>query len=231
MASTYGTPVAFTKEKNVWTLSARVVFNPSGVAVLDTSNSKGICAVNSESIAFTGGVVNSTTTIGSISSYAGLFPGMTITGSGVATSQVISSTMAAASTGTITVAKQNITTADEVALQATGGRYQFQFGQEAAKRLDTYVKLLGVQVSWDESTSSAIGTATSLALAPAGPEAFVVKNNISIRTIPQTTTTGSTDASISLQFGYGRGVLFNAATPQTGESCRVVFVFGNSTAP
>lgn len=233
MASTYGSPVAFTKEKNVWTLAAKVQFGASGAVTLDTNNSKGICAAWNESVAFTGGTTNSTTTLGSISSFDGLFFGMTVVGPAgeLQSSTTISSFSAAGKS--VTLSKQAITTDATATYNATGGRYRFQFGQQAGLRLDPYVKLMGVEVRFDVTTGSAGGNATQLQLAPSAPVAFVVDNLSSTRTVPTTLATSSTDASVAIQFGYGQGpgTGFVATAPADGEIARVVFIFGNSTAP
>lgn len=217
----------FGLEKNIVHLYATVTFNPSGVPVLDTANSKGVCSILPESVVFTGSVTNSSTAIGTVSSFAGLFKGMTVTGTGVATNNTISSGISVA--GGIIMTGQNIVTGD-VTLTATGGRYVVQFGSQAGVRLDTYNKLLYVKQVWDETTSSAIGTATSVALAPSAPDMFIVKNNVGVRTIPQVSTSGSSDASISVMFGTGVGTAFTATNPGTGERVKLVFAFGNSTA-
>ncbi len=233
MASTYGTPVAFTKEKNVWTLSALVQFGPNGAVTLNTNNSKGICNVANESVAFSAATTNSSTSLSSISNFDGIFAGMTITGAAgeLQAATVVSSFTAA--TKTVVLSKQAIVTDTAGAYNATGGRYRFQFGQQAAMRLDPYVKLMGVDVRFDVSTGSAGGNAVQLQLAPSAPNAFVVDNLSSVRTIPATATSGSTDASIALQFGsgVGPGTGFQAGAPADGEIARVVFIFGNSTAP
>lgn len=233
MASTYGTPVLFTKEKNVWQLAATIQFGPSGAVVLNTTASKGICSVANESVAFTGGTTNSTTTLGTISSFNGLFFGMTVTGPAgeLQANTTISSFSAAGKS--ITLSSQAITTDASGSYNATGGRYRFQFGSLAAQRLDPYVKLLGVDVRFDTSTGSASGNASQLQVAPVAHTSFIVDNKISVRTIPQTQATSSTDASVALQFGsgIGPGTGFVARVPADGEIAHIVFTLGNSTAP
>lgn len=233
MASTYGTAVAFTKEKNVWTLSALVQFGPSGAVVLNTNSSKGICNVANESVSFTGATTNSSTSLSSVSSFDGIFSGMTITGPAGEVQAATTVSSFTASSKTIVLSKQAITTDTAATYNATGGRYRFQFGQQAALRLDPYVKLMGFDIRFDVSTGSAGGNATQIQLAPSAPNAFLVDNQISVRTIPSTATSGSTDASIALQFGtgIGPGTGFTAGSPADGEIARVIFIFGNSTAP
>lgn len=227
MASTYGTLVSFTKQNNVMTLYARVTFDTNGVPTLDTTQSKGICSVIENFVTFTGGVVNSTTSIGTVSSFHKLFTGMTVLGAGVQTNNLISSM--SASGDSITTTKQNITTADGVALTANGGQYRFQFGQQSGVRLDTYPKLLWIGASWDETSASASGNASTLQLAPAAPNMFVLGSvAFNQRSVPQTTTSGTTDATIQVQFGNGQGTSFSAYAPKGGEAVRMTFIFGNS---
>lgn len=240
MASTYGTPVLFTKEKNVWILSARITFDTNGVPALDTNNSKGFCAVWQNTPTFTGGTSNSLSIIGSISSFQGLFSGMNITiGTastllGTTTINSVTSTLAA--TQSINVSKQavfDVPSLTFVAGSAGGGtgQYILQLGQLAAQRLDTYVKLLTVQHSWDGTTGSSIGGASQIQMTPNAPSMILLQDKTKVRTIPQVTTSGSTDASITVQFGQGYGSTFSARVPTPGEAVRITLVFGNSTAP
>jgi hypothetical protein len=230
MASTYGNPVSFTKENNVWMLFAKLNFGPNGTVTLDTTQSRGICNAALDQVAFTGATVNSSTSLSSVSSFNGVFAGMTITGPAGELQAATTVGSFSAATKTITLSKQAITTDGAGAYVATGGRYRIQFGQQAGVRLDAYVKLLGYEVKFDVSTGSASGNATQIQIAPQAPNVFIVDNKISVRTIPTTFATNSTDASIALQFGsgIGPGVGFAAAVPADGESCRVVFFLGNS---
>ncbi len=231
MANVYGTAVVFSKELNVWTLEALVQFGPSGASTLNTNQSKGFCSVAPDTITLTGGTLNSSTTFGSVSSFDGIFRGMTITGpAGELQANTTISSMTAA-TKTLILSIQAIATNTGATYQISGGRYRFQLGTQAALRLTPFVKLLGVQVSWDVSTGSAGGNATQLQLAPSAPEAFVIDNQVSVRTIPATSTSGSTDATVTLQFGFGQGpgTGFQAVVPADGEQARVVFILGNST--
>lgn len=230
MANRNFTPVNFALEKNVIHLFANVTFGATGVPTLDTNNSKGVCAVHPESISFTGFVTNSTTGIGTVSSFAGLYTGMTVTGTGVATSNVISSTSVA--TG-LTMTKQNITTTASgysQALIASGGRYRFQFGSREGYNLDAYNKLLAVTAHYSETSGSALGTALNVALAPNSPSIFVVEDKTNTRTTTRSATCASTDCSLVLQMGDGAGVQFNARDPIAGEAIKFHFIFGNSTA-
>ncbi len=111
------------------------------------------------------------------------------------------------------------------------GQYILQLGQQAAQRLDTYVKVLQLQHSFDETTGSATGGVLQKQLAPNAPSMVWIQNNTKTRTIPATATSGSTDASITVQFGNGSGSNFTAGVPTPGEAVRIVMVMGNSTAP
>lgn len=231
MATTYGTPVLFTKEKNVWTLSAHVTFGATGVPTLDTLNSKGICSFAIDALPFNANSVGSSATLSSVTNFTGLYRGMTLTGA--FGTDTISSITAGSGLITLTSGATVVTTNGSL-INATGGRFRVQFGQQAAQRLDPYVKLLGLVYSWDMSASSVSGGISTMASGPASPSGFVIQNNISIRTIPQTLTSGSTDASIVLQYGNtqgGAGQNMIAANPVAGTGLRVMFVFGNSTAP
>lgn len=227
MANTYGTTVLFAKQNNLMILFARVTFGATGVPTLDTTQSKGICSVVENFVPFTAGVVNSTSIVGTVTSFSRIFTGMTVIGSGVATSNLVSSMSATGDT--ITLTKQNITTADGVALTANGGQFTFQFGAQSGVRLDTYPKLLMVDASWDMTSASATGTATQAQLAPAAPNFFVIGSvAFNQRTIPYSSTSGSTDATIQVQFGNGQGTNFSAYKPVAGEAVRMMFIFGNS---
>lgn len=247
MANEYGTPVLFAKEKNVWILSARITFDANGAAALDTTQSKGFCAVWQNTPTFTAGTNGSSSLLGSVSSFQGLFSGMNLT---IASSLAIITT---ATVGSITAAnallnKFSVTAANNaqsgwpqfdtpsvtfIAGSGGGGtgQYILQLGQQAAQRLQTYNKILMVQHSFDETTGSAIGGVSQQQLAPANPSMVLIGNQTRVRTIPATSTSGSTDASITVQFGQGTGRNFVAGTPAAGEAVRIVLVMGNSTAP
>lgn len=247
MASTYGTPVLFTKEKNVWILSARIVFGANGSAVLDTTASKGFCSVQQVTPTFTAGTNGSSSLLGSVSSFQGLFSGMNLT---IASSLAIIST---ATIGSITAAnaalnKFAVTAANNaqngwpqfdtpsvtfIAGSGGGGtgQYILQLGQQAATRLDTYNKILMVKHDFDTTTGSTIGGVGQQQLAPLAPSMVLIQNKIPVKTVPPTLATNSTDASITVQFGSGTGANFQALAPAAGEAVRVVLMLGNSTAP
>lgn len=247
MASTYGTPVSFTKEKNVWILSARIVFDTNGNAVLDTTSSKGFCAVWQNTPTFTAGTNGSVSLVGSVSSFQGLFPGMNITTGtsgafiGTATIGSISAANAALKKFAVTAANNtqsgfpqvDVDSMTFVAGSGGGGtgQYILQLGQQAVNRLDTYNKILMVQHSFDETTGSASGGSLQRQLAPAAPSMVLIQNKVSVKTVPPTLATNSTDATITVQFGTGVGSGFNAGFPAAGEAVRIVLMLGNSTAP
>jgi len=122
----------------------------------------------------------------------------------------------------------NTTASGTTALTASSGLYVLQLGAQAAVRLDAYNKLLSFQHSWDESGSQ--GGASTLALAPNAPSAFITSNNVSIRTIPQTAASVLTDCTLSLQFGSGSGTSFVAAIPNNGDVARIYLCLSRSGA-
>ena len=237
MANEYGTPVLFTKEKNVWILSARIVFDTNGAPTLDTNNSKGFCAVWQNTPVFTAGTTNSTTTVGTVSSFKGLFSGMNLTvssGGSYNTTTTLGSITASGDTFVVNnQAILGVPSTTFVAGSAGGGtgQYILQLGQQAATRLQPYYKILSLSHSFDTTTGSCVGTATQQQLAPAAPKMVLIADNTKIRTIPATATSGSTDASITIQFGDGTAKNFSANFPAAGEAVRIVMVMGNSSAP
>lgn len=232
----YATPVLFTKEKNVYILSARITFDALGGCALDTNNSKGFCAVWNSTPQFTAGTTNSTTTIGTVSSFAGLFPGMTITvGSSAALQASTTIGSITASGGTFVVNNQSIfsipSTTFTVGSGGTSGQYILQLGTAAGVNLATYNKLLYVHHSWDTACGSMVGTATQSQLTPAAPAMLLIKNNTALRTVPPTLATNSTDASITVQFGTTTTNGLTAKAPAAGEAVRILMIMGASSAP
>lgn len=227
MANRYNTPVVFAMEPNIMTLAARVTFGATGVPTVDAINSKGIANVWNQTIAFSGATSSGSSTITSVSSFAGLYTGQTISGSGIAGTPTIGTI--SASTGSV-VLSGPVGAAGTTAFQSSGGRYVFQFGLNVGNRLDSYYKLLWTKAEFHETSASASGSFLVAALAPAAPNAFVVANNTKTRTIPATATSGSTDCSLAIQLGAGVGTGFVAGNPVAGETMHVLFVFGNSSA-
>jgi len=89
------------------------------------------------------------------------------------------------------------------------GNFTFTFGSQFTpfKRLDTYVKLLGLSHNFDESVTGS---------APAAPSMCLTANNVS----------NSSLASVTLQFNSGG----SATDPASGEICRLAFDLCRSTA-
>lgn len=237
MAATYGSPVLFTKEKNVWVLSARIVFDANGAPTLDTTQSKGFCAVWQNTPTFTGGTSNSLSMVGTVSSFAQIFSGMNLTISSSATfNTTVTINSVSVATQSFNVSKQGIFDIPAITFVAGSagggtGQYILQLGQQAATRLDTYPKVLQVQHSFDMTTGSCVGTATQQQLSPKAPQMVWIRDQTKVKTIPTTATSGSSDATIMVQFGSGVGSAFTAAVPDAGSAVRIVLVMGNSTAP
>lgn len=232
MANTYGTAVNFTKELNVWTLSAQLVFGPSGAVSFTALQQKGFCAINPESVVFTGASTNSSTAISSVSSFRGIFNGMTITAATAGELQAASTVSSiTAATQILTISKQAIITEATTATYfATGGRYRLQLGTLAGVNVTPFVKVLGMSVVQDMSSGSASGALAYGQVAPPATHAFIVDNKISVRTIPTTQATNSTDASLAIQFGYGvgPGMGFIAQAPADGTKVDILLTLGNS---
>lgn len=230
MAGRNYTPVMFGLEKNIVSLFCRVVFNPSGVAVLDTNNSKGICAFNLETVSFTGATTNSSSSVGTVSSFVGLYTGMTVTGAAGSIQSGTTIGTISAATDSLVLSKQAILTNAANPLVASGGRYRVQFGSLAGVNLDAYNRILSMSVMPFETTSSSSGGVSVAQFAPGVDKVFVVNNQVSIRTIPSTAASVSTDCSLALQMGTGVGTNFVVQTPAAGESYYFHFLLSNSTA-
>lgn len=220
-------------DKNVTFVTLRAVFGAGGSVAVDAINSKGISYMAPDQVTFVTNTVASSATTSSVTSFAGLYNGMTVQGvtSTIGANVTISSMTAG--TGAIVLSSgTNVTTQQANTMIATGGRYRVQFGLTAGNRLDTYNSLLHFSFDFREITGSASGSSATLPLYPVAEEAFIVSNNVGVKTIPSTTTSGSTDASIAVQFGYygSTGNSFTAVVPQPGEVVHMFFVFRNSTA-
>lgn len=227
MAGRNFTPVSFTLEKNVVFLFGRVFFGANGAVSLDTNNSKGTCAAWQSTPTFTGTTSSGSAVVSSITSFFGLYTGMSLTGNGV------SGTIGTISASTKSIVMSALATSAQATttISASGGQYVLQFGTIAGVALDTYAKFLRFTVSFDETTGSATGTATQAAFAPTSGGGFVIRNNTSVRTVPGTATSGSTDCTLVIQFGLGNGTGFVATNPAAGEAARYAVVLGNSNAP
>ena len=80
MADRDFTPVAFTMEKNVVTLSCHVTFGANGVPTIDPINSKGFFNVTQYTTPSFTATGTSTTSITGVSNFTGLYNGMILSG-------------------------------------------------------------------------------------------------------------------------------------------------------
>lgn len=233
MANRYASPVLFSMDKNVTIVSLRAVFGAGGAVAIDAVNSKGISYMAPDQVAFVANTVASSATTSSVTSFSGLFNGMTVTGLTTTVGASVTISSMTAGTGAIVLSSgTNVTTQQANSLLATGGRYRIQFGLTVGNRFDTYNSLLHFSYDFRETTASASGSSATLQLYPLAADGFIVQNNVAVRTIPSTTTSGSTDASLAVQFGFygSNSNSFTAVTPQAGEIVHMFFVFRNSTA-
>lgn len=249
MATGYGTPVRFTKEKNVWDLFCIVNVGSGGAlnfAQVQAGNglqyvNKGIANVWQNTPTFTGVTASGSSSITSVSSFFGLFTGMSLTSANLPAAATIGTI--SPSTGSIVFtggAAAGFTGSTGATMVAQGGQYIFQFGVmnnvgsiSFNNKLDCYNRLLDFNVSYDGSTGSSIGTAAQQALAPATSQYFVIQNNITQKTVPATATSGSADASLIIQFGNTSGPIgagFTPNMPTPGTAMRFDFTFGNTTS-
>lgn len=216
--------IHFAFEPDMVAVFARLSFGAAGAITLDTKNSKGICNASINTISFTGTTAASSPTVTAVSSFAGLYAGMTVSDGGVHIPANTTISSMNPGGGTITLSQN--ATGTNTGLSATGGQYLLQFGTQAGVRLDTYNKLLFMDAVWDESGSQ--GGPSTAALGPGNPVVFIVGNNIGVRTIPATATSVNMDATIVLQFGSGAGASFVAANPTSGEVLRLAFTLCRS---
>jgi len=214
MANRQFTPVLFALEKNVVFLSAKFSVGASGVPTIDALNSKGICSIAQKTLTFTATSATGTG-LTAVSSFAGLYVGMAITGSGIPAGTTIVSMNAGA--GTMVISQATTTTVVGLTATVTGG-YTIQFGTQAGVRLDTYNKLMMIERINDMTGLQ--GAAATAPSAPVAPAMLLVNNSISTSLI----------ASVTVVFGsYATGA-FVASQPASGEIIRMLFVLGNSTA-
>jgi hypothetical protein len=213
----YVRPVQFAFEADVVSVFALISFGAAGAPTLNTNYSKGICNIALNSISITGTSANTSTTISSVSSFAGLYVGMGISDGGVHIPA--NTTISSMNPGAGTMVISQAATGTNTGLTVSGGQYTITFGaQFSPARLDPYVRLLSASHLWDEAGVQ--GGASTGALAPAAPSMFLVGNNI----------TSSTLANLVLQFGTGAGASFVAEVPASGEALRLFFSFTRSTA-
>jgi len=245
MANPYGSPVRFTKEVNVWDLFAIMNVGSGGALNIARTSlgayvGKGIANVWQNTPTFTGVTSSGSSTITSISSFAGIYTGMGLSGPGTTyftQGQTVGTISVATGSIVVNGGSANAFTGSTGATMAVqGGQYIFQFGLSQTigsltqnARLDTYNKLFDINLSYACDVASSVGTATQAALAPNALNYFVSAFNLQTKTVPSTSTSGSTDASITLQLGNGSGPSFVAATPQAGTVMRVNFTLSNTT--
>lgn len=244
MATGYGVPVRFTKEKNVWDLFG--VYNVGSGGAMNVAQSvngqyinKGIANVWQNTPTFTGVTSSGSASITSVSSFQGIFTGMALLNSNVPAGSTVGTI--SASTGSIVINggfASGFTGSTGATMVVSGGQYIFQMGVATtvgsltlSSRLDTYNRILDYNFSFDCSVSSAIGTATQAQLAPNTSQYLIVQNNTTQKTVPVTLVAGSSDAMLVIQFGNSIGTSFVAAVPAPGMAIRADFTFGNTTAP
>lgn len=214
----------FAFEPDVVSVFANIQFGAAGapsfiVGTNTQSNNvptnKGLCSIALNSITFTG--TNSTSvTISAVSSFVGLYVGMTVTGTNVPANTTISSMNGGA--GTITL--NQATTGVNTSFTATGGQYTLTFGTQLTPfaKLDTYVRLLSFAPIWNMDGLQ--GSASTLASSPIAPFIFLVSNNI----------TNSSLANIMFQCGTLNVATFVAANPANGAKLKIGIQLTRSTA-
>lgn len=210
-------PVMFAFEPDVVHQYSKISFGASGAPTIDTNQSKGICSVVRKSYSITGDITNTSATVANVSSFAGLYKGMSISGTGIPAATTISSMNPGA--GTITLSAAATATTASLAITVAGGQYTITFGSQfSPAKFDAYVKLLGLSHNWDMSGLQ--GGASTGASAPAAPSMILVGNNIS----------SSSLANLIVQFGQWSGATFTAADPASGEIVRIAAQLCRSTA-
>jgi hypothetical protein len=226
-----GRPISFTLEPDVVSLFANISFGAAGAPTLNQGPypkifSKGFCNISRNAISFTATLDGSTAVLTAVSSFAGLYVGMIVTGVGIPAASTIVSMNAGAATLTISA---NTTAASTEVVSAAGGQYILQLGTQAGVRLDTYNHLLGLSPEWDEVANQ--GGASTLASAPSANVLFLIGNQTSVRTIPSTAASSLTDATITFQCGYYNGSdAFVAKDPDSGSVLRLAMQLGRSSA-
>lgn len=217
MANRYMRPVMFAFEPDVVLQYSKISFGATGAPTIDTNQSKGICSVVRSTQTSPGTTTSSSASVTAATSLDGVYNGMTVTGTGIQAGTTVSSVNPV--TGTLTLS-QTATASGTVTLTFVGGQYTVTFGaQFSPARLDSYVKLLGLQHNWDESTLTAALSGTTPA-SPAAPAMFLVANNISNALL----------ANLVIQFGTFSGATFTAADPANGDIVRLAVQLCRSTA-
>lgn len=243
MATGYGTPVRFTKEKNVWDLFLTTNTGSGGAlniaqSVNNQFINKGIANVWQNTPTFTGVTSSGSNTVTSVSNFTGVFTGMAITNSTIPNGATVGTI--SPSTGSIvftgTPAGAAFTGSTGATMVVSGGQYIIQFGVLTTagsasynSRLDAYNRLLDFNLSFDSSVGSCAASATQQQIAPNVSQYFIVQNNTTVKTIPQSMANSSTDCSLTVQLGTGANG-FVPVPPAPGLVMRFDFTFGNTTA-
>lgn len=216
MANRNFTPVLFGLEKNLVLLGAHITFGANGAPTLDAINSKGFLSVAQFSTSFTA-TASTTASFTAVSNFTDLYNGMTISGTNIAASSIISAINAGAGTFT----SSNASTGVVSAVTATGG-YTLSLGAliQNSPRRDTYAKLIDLDIISD--LSGLQGGASTQAGTPAAPSWFMIQNNVANGSL----------ANVVLMCGTmnGAGATFKAVQPASGEGIYVRMLLCNSTA-
>lgn len=219
-------PVQFAFEPDVVNIFGKISFGAAGAPTMDTTQCKGLCNVTRKSISITGDIANTSPTVSNVSSFAGLYNGMSITGTGIPASTTILSMTPGS--GTITLSANATATTSTLAITVAGGQYVIQLGRTAGVNLDTYNKLLGLHHTWDETGLQ--GGASTGASSPAAPAMFLVGNLTNTVTVPPTVASALTSATLTVQFGTLSAGTFVAKDPASGEIVRLALQMCRSSA-
>lgn len=219
-------PVMFAFEPDVVSIYGQISFGSAGAPTLSQANSKGLCNITRQTVSITGDIANTSPTVSNVSSFLGLYVGMSISGTGIPASTTILSM--SAGSGTITLSQNATATTPTLAISVNGGQYLIQLGQQAGVRLDAYNKLLWVKHLWD--LTGLPGAVSTQASTPAAPDMFLIKNNVSVLTVPPTVASALTSATFTVQFGTWSAGTFGAKDPASGEIVRLSLKLSRSSA-
>lgn len=224
-------PVMFAFEPDLVFVFGSVVFGAAGAPTLNQGPypkifSKGLCSCAKSTPVITATLSSSSASVTLASSLAGIYNGMSVTGTGIAASTTVSAVNPAAGTFTLS---NNATASGAQTLTFSGGQYLIQFGRQAGIQLDTYNHLLGLNYNWDEIANN-LAQAGSTPAVPAAPSIFLIGNQTKIATIPGTATSKTTDSTLTIQCGTFSAGTFLAANPDSGSMVRLGFTFTRSGA-
>ena len=212
----YVRPVQFAFEPDVVTQFTKFSVGAASAVTLDTKNSKGVCNIGPASFVIRGTLTLASPVISAVvaADFSGLRVGMVLSGTNITPGTTILSFNVGA--GTITMSANAIAGLVNAVITATAtaasGEMTITFGSQYApfKRLDSYVKLLGM--------SYIITPAATLA--PAAPYMYLVRNDIS----------NAAMASITVQFGFYTGAAFTSAATANGETVQITTQLCRSSA-